>query len=129
MFSLMKKSVGFILQKHILALCLLVFLLAGQDTTDTFFGLHRCEVLEKPNYARLQIGVIGGETPEIKSRAGYEISKIPYGEPVWLTPGYYSPYYNEVFTCLFVFQKLPYPAVGPPKSSGIHAQIYSRCRL
>lgn len=24
------------------------------------------------------------------------ISKVPYAEPTWLTPGYYSPYYKEV---------------------------------
>ncbi|KAJ6505932.1 acyl-CoA dehydrogenase [Mycena vulgaris] len=34
---------------------------AGQDATEAFFGLHRQEVLLKPQYARLQIGVIAGE--------------------------------------------------------------------
>lgn len=69
---------------------------AGQDGTDTFFGLHRFEVLEKKNYARLQIGTIEGEKPVIRGRRDTSISKIPYGEPTWLSPGYYSPYYNEV---------------------------------
>lgn len=67
----------------------------GQDVTETFFSLHRYEVLEKPQYQRLQIGVIEGETPYIHGLVPGEISKIPYGEPTWLTPGYHSPYYND----------------------------------
>ncbi|KAG8764847.1 hypothetical protein FRC16_008244, partial [Serendipita sp. 398] len=31
---------------------------AGQDATKIFYSLHRHEVLQKPSYARLQIGVI-----------------------------------------------------------------------
>ncbi|KIJ51567.1 hypothetical protein M422DRAFT_65511 [Sphaerobolus stellatus SS14] len=69
--------------------------IAGQDATDTFFGLHRFEVLEKPNYVRLQIGVIEGEAPRIQSTNATSLSKIPYAEPTWLTAGYYSPYYSD----------------------------------
>jgi len=68
---------------------------AGQDATETFFGLHRYEILEKPNYARLQIGVVEGESPKIRSRGLGELSTIPYGEPAWLSPGFSSPYYKE----------------------------------
>ncbi|KAJ7707795.1 acyl-CoA dehydrogenase [Mycena rosella] len=42
---------------------------AGQDATEAFFGLHRQEVLLKPQYARLQIGAIAGEEPQIFPRA------------------------------------------------------------
>ncbi|KAK0469827.1 peroxisomal acyl-CoA-dehydrogenase [Desarmillaria tabescens] len=68
---------------------------AGQDATEAFYGLHRHEVLQKPQYQRLQIGVIEGEEPSIHPRAIGELSKVPYGEPTWLTPGYFSPYFSE----------------------------------
>ena len=71
---------------------------AGQDATEAFYGLHRHEVLEKPQYQRLQIGVIEGEEPQIVSKVHGEISHIPYAEPTWLTPGYHSPYFSEVST-------------------------------
>jgi len=60
---------------------------AGKDATDSFFGLHRHEVLLKPNYARLQIGVIAGEEEEIKAPTPGQLSQIPYGEPSWLSEG------------------------------------------
>lgn len=60
---------------------------AGQDATDVFFGLHRHEVLLKPNYARLQIGTIKGEQEQITAPRPGEISRVPYGEAPWLTPG------------------------------------------
>jgi cytochrome b involved in lipid metabolism len=69
---------------------------AGQDATEAFFGLHRYEVLERPQYQRLQIGVIAGEKSIIHGRVPGEISTIPYAEPTWLTPGYHSPYFSEV---------------------------------
>lgn len=69
---------------------------AGQDATEAFYGLHRHEILQKPQYQRLQIGVIEGEEPSIHPRAVGELSKVPYGEPTWLTPGYFSPYFSEV---------------------------------
>lgn len=61
-----------------------------------FFGLHRFEVLERPQYARLQIGVIAGEQPQIHGKVNGELSKVPYAEPAWLTDGFHSPYYTEV---------------------------------
>ncbi|PFH53078.1 hypothetical protein AMATHDRAFT_55449 [Amanita thiersii Skay4041] len=69
--------------------------IAGQDATEAFFSLHRYEVLEKPQYQRLQVGVIQGEQSVIYSRITGEISKVPYAEPTWLTPGYHSPYFTE----------------------------------
>ena len=34
----------------------------------------------------------------IHGRIAGELSKVPYAEPTWLSPGYYSPYYSEVKT-------------------------------
>ncbi len=69
---------------------------AGKDATEAFFSLHRYEVLERPQYKRLQIGVIQGEESILHGRVIGEISKVPYAEPTWLSPGYHSPYYSEV---------------------------------
>ncbi|KAF8450979.1 acyl-CoA dehydrogenase/oxidase [Boletus edulis BED1] len=68
---------------------------AGKDATDVFFGLHRHEVLLRPQYARLQIGTVRGETERIKPPAPGALSRVPYAEPTWLSPGFHSPYYND----------------------------------
>ncbi|KZV64424.1 acyl-CoA dehydrogenase NM domain-like protein [Peniophora sp. CONT] len=69
---------------------------AGQDATEAFYGLHRHEVLERPQYARLQIGVVGGEQSlGITSRVVGQVSDVPYAEPTWLAKGFKSPYYND----------------------------------
>ncbi|KAH9483021.1 Acyl-CoA dehydrogenase apdG [Psilocybe cubensis] len=68
---------------------------AGKDATQVFFGLHRHEVLLRPQYARLQIGTVQGETEQIKAPVPGALSKVPYGEPTWLSQGYFSPYYSE----------------------------------
>lgn len=60
-----------------------------------FFGLHRLEVLQRPQYARLQIGVVEGQEEMIKPLASDELSCVPYAEPTWLNEGYFSPYYKE----------------------------------
>lgn len=59
-----------------------------------FYGLHRHEVLERPQYARLRIGQLQHESPRIRSTKG-TLSRVPYGEPTWLTPAFKSPYYND----------------------------------
>ena len=69
---------------------------AGQDATEAFFGLHRHEVLERPQYKRLQIAVIDNEEPQLIGRVKGEINKVPYAEPSWLVEGFHSPYYKEV---------------------------------
>ncbi|TFK72902.1 peroxisomal acyl-CoA-dehydrogenase [Pluteus cervinus] len=69
--------------------------IAGQDATEAFFGLHRLQVLRHPQYARLQIGVLAGESEKIKPRAAGSLSEVPYAEPTWLTPVYHSPYFKE----------------------------------
>ena len=93
----MKKSVRITRVQHLLCesqshACSL----GGQDATEAFYGLHRHEVLERPQYKRLQIGTIQGEKSVIYDRVVGEISHVPYAEPTWLTPGYFSPYYSDV---------------------------------
>ena len=70
-------------------------IIAGKDATQAFFGLHRQEVLYRPQYARLQVGTIQGQQPLIKPLAADAISQVPYAEPSWLRPGFSSPYHNE----------------------------------
>lgn len=68
---------------------------AGQDATDVFYGLHRTEVLDKPQYKRLIVGRIQGEESAFTSRVPGELSNVPYAEPTWLAEGYYSPYFTD----------------------------------
>ena len=70
--------------------------MAGQDATEAFYGLHRHEVLERPQYARLQIGVLRGEQSVITGRLVGGLSRVPFAEPTYLTEGFHSPYYTEV---------------------------------
>ena len=68
--------------------------IAGKDATKAFYSLHRQEILQRPQYACLQIGVIAGE--EAITRYSPEtISQVPYAEPTWLAQGFYSPYFND----------------------------------
>lgn len=77
--------------------------IAGNDATESFYGLHKHEVIVKPQYARLQIGVIEGEKSVIHGQVVGELSKVPYAEPTWVSEGYHSPYYTEVcFILLFL---------------------------
>ncbi|KAJ9627578.1 uncharacterized protein PV06_05917 [Exophiala oligosperma] len=66
---------------------------AGQDATSAFYNLHRHEVLQK--YQSLCIGTVEGEEPEVVDPRPGDLSTVPYGEPLWLTPAYKSPYYGE----------------------------------
>ncbi|KAF7316893.1 Acyl-CoA dehydrogenase [Mycena chlorophos] len=68
---------------------------AGQDATEAFYSLHRAEVLDRPQYKRLQIGVVGGQKSVIAGHVPGQLSQVPYAEPSWLTSGYHSPYYSE----------------------------------
>ncbi|KAJ3505689.1 hypothetical protein NLJ89_g7288 [Agrocybe chaxingu] len=69
--------------------------IAGKDATQAFFGLHRHEVLLRPQYKRLQIGTVQGQTEVITPPPPGATSKVPYGEASWLTQGYFSPYYSD----------------------------------
>ena len=66
---------------------------AGQDATQAFYNLHRHEVLQK--YTDLCIGTIEGEKPEVIDQGPGDLSQVPYGEPLWLTPAFKSPYYKD----------------------------------
>lgn len=70
--------------------------IAGKDATDAFFSLHRREVLDKPMYKRLVLGTVANEQPVILAeQAPDALSKVPYAEPMGLTPGYHTPYFTE----------------------------------
>ena len=66
---------------------------AGTDATSAFYNLHRHEVIQK--YSDLCIGTIEGEKPEVVDPQPGDLSPVPYAEPLWLTPIFKSPYYNE----------------------------------
>ncbi len=66
---------------------------AGQDATDIFYNLHRHEILSQ--YARLSIGTIDNEKPQIIVPSPGDRSPIAYAEPLWLTTPFKSPYYCE----------------------------------
>lgn len=67
---------------------------AGTDATEAFYSLHRQEILHKPQYSRLAIGVVEGSTNK-SSASDFDLSEVPYAEPTWLREGYCSPYYTE----------------------------------
>ncbi|KAF7313430.1 Cytochrome b5 heme-binding domain-containing protein [Mycena chlorophos] len=73
---------------------LFVDAVAGQDATQVFFGLHRLEVLQRPQYKRLAIGTVHGQKSLIQPPPPGHISRVPYAEATWLVPGYSSPYYS-----------------------------------
>ncbi|KKK12529.1 acyl-CoA dehydrogenase family protein [Aspergillus ochraceoroseus] len=67
---------------------------AGKDATADFYNLHRQEVIDKYR-EDLCIGTIEGETPEVIIPEPGSLSPVPYAEPLWLRPGFKSPYYKE----------------------------------
>nr|GAT46153.1 predicted protein [Mycena chlorophos] len=73
---------------------LFVDAVAGQDATQVFFGLHRLEVLQRPQYKRLAIGTVHGQKSLLQPPPPGHISRVPYAEATWLVPGYSSPYYS-----------------------------------
>ncbi|KAI0024324.1 acyl-CoA dehydrogenase/oxidase [Xylariomycetidae sp. FL0641] len=66
----------------------------GTDATVAFYNLHRHEVLAKYD-EELCVGTVAGETPSVITTKPGDLSPVPYAEPLWLTPAYKSPYYNE----------------------------------
>lgn len=66
---------------------------AGTDATAAFYNLHRQEVLEK--YEDLCIGTVQGEKSSVITMKPGDLSQVPYAEPLWLTPQFKSPYYND----------------------------------
>jgi predicted heme/steroid binding protein len=72
---------------------------AGTDATETFFGLHRTEVLQRPQFAKLKIGVLEGSPAALAAEDGTEEvvlaeTSVPYGESLgfWRKS---SPYYTQ----------------------------------
>lgn len=57
--------------------------------------MHRHEVLLKPQYQRLKIGQITGEKQKIRTPQADDLSRVPYAEPMWLTPSFKTPYYKD----------------------------------
>jgi hypothetical protein len=54
---------------------------AGRDATETFFSLHRLEVLHESQSVHLHIGMVEGSEEQIKPRTAGEFSTVPYSEP------------------------------------------------
>ncbi|KAF8342011.1 peroxisomal acyl-CoA-dehydrogenase [Cantharellus anzutake] len=67
----------------------------GKDATDIFYSLHRSEVLLRPQYARLQIGVVPGQRERFRPLPPGSLSPVPYGEPQWLSKPFRTPYFSE----------------------------------
>ena len=65
---------------------------AGQDATQSFYNLHRHEILQK--YSSLLVGTLENEQPEVIDPQPGDLSPVPYAEPAWLSPPLKSPYYN-----------------------------------
>lgn len=66
---------------------------AGKDATVDFYNLHRHEVLVK--YADLAVGTVQGQKQSVITPRPGDLSPVPYAEPLWLTPAYKTPYYND----------------------------------
>ncbi|KJR82878.1 acyl-CoA dehydrogenase family protein [Sporothrix schenckii 1099-18] len=67
---------------------------AGKDATSDFYNLHRQEALEK-YIDDLAVGTIKGETPSIVRPKPGDLSLVPYAEPLWLSPVFKTPYFND----------------------------------
>ncbi|CAA7267132.1 unnamed protein product [Cyclocybe aegerita] len=68
---------------------------AGNDATNAYFSLHRKEVVQNPQYQRLQIGVLEGGVEHLGLNDNGLLSKLPYAEPSWLVNGFHSPYFTD----------------------------------
>jgi hypothetical protein len=67
--------------------------IAGTDSTEAFYNLHRHKVLQK--YSSLCLGELEGEKSEVIDPQPGDLSEVPYAEPLWLKPESASPYYND----------------------------------
>lgn len=52
-------------------------------------------MLLRPQYARLQIGIVRGQSEVVKPLASDALSNVPYAEPTWLSEGFQSPFYTQ----------------------------------
>ncbi|SCZ87423.1 BZ3500_MvSof-1268-A1-R1_Chr2-2g04889 [Microbotryum saponariae] len=73
---------------------LLATAIAGGDSSEAFFSMHRSEVLTK--YQRLKIGRVSDpkSRPYLLPIAG-ELSPVPMAEPGWLVKDFRTPYYDD----------------------------------
>ena len=55
---------------------------AGTDSTEAFYNLHRHEILQK--YSSLCLGEIEGEKSEVVDPQPGDLISVPYAEPLWL---------------------------------------------
>ncbi|KAH7358021.1 medium-chain specific acyl-CoA dehydrogenase [Plectosphaerella cucumerina] len=67
---------------------------AGRDATADFYNLHRHDVLTKYD-PQLLLGTIADEKPQVSNPGPGDLSRVPYAEPLWLTPAFRNPYYND----------------------------------
>jgi alkylation response protein AidB-like acyl-CoA dehydrogenase/predicted heme/steroid binding protein len=68
---------------------------AGTECTEEFFALHRLEVLQRPRFAKLQIGVLtGGKNRTGEDEISPVVAPVPYAESLgfWRKS---SPYYTK----------------------------------
>jgi len=69
--------------------------LAGKESTDAFFGLHRYEVITKFG-PRLIVGTIVNEMPRYgDAMKPGAISQVPYAEPMAWREAFKSPYFKD----------------------------------
>ena len=66
---------------------------AGTDSTEAFYNLHRHEILQR--YSSLCLGELEGEKSEVIDPQPGDLSQVPYAEPLWLKPESASPYYKD----------------------------------
>jgi cytochrome b involved in lipid metabolism len=68
--------------------------LAGTECTEAFYGLHRAEVLMRPQFAKLRIGSLEGRGEGEADTAASSSADVPYAESMgfWRRS---SPYYSE----------------------------------
>ncbi|KAF4451104.1 hypothetical protein FALBO_16381 [Fusarium albosuccineum] len=71
----------------------ILYQIAGQDATVTFYSLHRHDVLS--SFSDLAIGTVAGEKVQTATSRVGDFSPVPYAEPLWLRRPFHSPYYNE----------------------------------
>ncbi|CAG7848147.1 SubName: Full=Related to acyl-coa dehydrogenase, long-chain specific {ECO:0000313/EMBL:CCA75962.1} [Serendipita indica DSM 11827] len=69
--------------------------IAGKDATNAFFSLHRTEILQRPAYKRLIIGKLPEKDPQFAPPPPDALSKVPYGEAMWLGEGFSSAYFDD----------------------------------
>jgi alkylation response protein AidB-like acyl-CoA dehydrogenase len=73
----------------------LLYEYGGKDVSEEFYGLHRCEVLDK-HAPKLCVGYLKGHEQPLQDGLSSwgRISRVPYAE-TFAWRGFHSPYHNE----------------------------------